>query len=60
MVDVSTTPTKHSPRPTRLELWEALEEVFLVTPNGCGAQAGGDVPQAELGVRVADKTVLKR
>ena len=26
---------EHPPRPTRPELWEAVEEVFSRTPNGC-------------------------
>lgn len=50
---------KHPPRPTRPELWEAVEEVFSRTPNGCGHRQVAMCLRAELGVRVADKTVLK-
>lgn len=49
----------HPPRPTRPELWDKAREVFSRTPNGCGHRQVAMCIRSELGVRVADKTVLK-
>ncbi len=49
----------HPPRPTRPELREKVAEVFSRTNNGCGHRQIAMALRGELGVRVADKTVLK-
>lgn len=49
----------HPPRPTRLELRDAVAEIFSRTANGCGHRQVAMCPRAELGARIADKTVLK-
>ena len=49
----------HPKRPTRPELREAAAEIFSRTANGCGHRQMAMRLRAELGARVADKTVLK-
>lgn len=49
----------HPPRPTRPELRDAVAEIFSRTANGCGHRQVAMCPRAELGARIADKTVLK-
>lgn len=49
----------HPKAPTRPELWEAAAEIFSRTPNGCGHRQIAMCLRAELGARIADKTVLK-
>lgn len=49
----------HPPRPTRPELRGAVAEIFSRTANGCGHRQVVMCPRAELGARIADKTVLK-
>ena len=49
----------HPARPTRPELREAVAEVFSRTANGCGHRQVAMCLRAELGARIADKTVLK-
>ena len=49
----------HPKRPTRPELREAAAEIFSRTANGCGHRQVAMCLRAELGARVADKTVLK-
>ena len=49
----------HPKRPTRPELREAVAEIFSRTANGCGHRQVAMCLRAELGARVADKTVLK-
>jgi transposase InsO family protein len=49
----------HPRRPTRPELWGKVAEVFSRTPNGCGHRQVAMCLRAELGARIADKTVLK-
>ena len=49
----------HPARPTRPELRGAVAEVFSRTANGCGHRQVAMCLRAELGARVADKTVLK-
>ena len=49
----------HPARPTRPELRGAVAEIFSRTANGCGHRQVAMCLRAELGVRVADKTVLK-
>ena len=46
-------------RPTRSELRAAVAEVFLRTANSCGHRQVTMCLRAELGARIADKTVLK-
>ena len=48
----------HPARPTRPELRGAVAEVFSRTANGCGHRQVAMCLRAELGARVADKTVL--
>ena len=45
--------------PTRPELWEGVAEVFSRTANGCGHRQVAMCLRAELGARIADKTMLK-
>ena len=49
----------HPAGPTRPELRGAVAETFSRTPNGCGHRQAAMCLRAELGARVADKTVLK-
>ena len=49
----------HPKAPTRPELWEAAAEIFSRTANGCGHRQIAMCLRAELGARIADKTVLK-
>lgn len=49
----------HPPRATRPELREAVREIFSRTANGCGHRQIAMCLRAELGARIADKTVLK-
>ena len=49
----------HPARPTRPELRGAVAEIFSRTANGCGHRQVAMCLRAELGARVADKTVLK-
>lgn len=49
----------HPAKPTRPELREAVAEIFMRTANGCGHRQVAMCLRAELGARVADKTVLK-
>ena len=49
----------HPKAPTRPELRGAVAEIFSRTPNGCGHRQVAMCLRAELGARVADKTVLK-
>ena len=49
----------HPVTPTRPELRGATAEVFSRTPNGCGHRQVAMCLRAELGERIADKTVLK-
>ena len=49
----------HPARPTRPELRGAVAEIFSRTANGCGHRQVAMCPRAELGARIADKTVLK-
>ena len=49
----------HPATPTRPELRGAVAEIFSRTPNGCGHRQVAMCLRAELGARVADKTVLK-
>lgn len=49
----------HPARPTRPELRAAAAEIFSRTANGCGHRQIAMCLRAELGVRIADKTVLK-
>ena len=49
----------HPATPTRPELRGAVAEIFSRTPNGCGHRQVAMCLRAELGARIADKTVLK-
>ncbi len=49
----------HPARPTRPEPRGAVAEIFSRTANGCGHRQVAMCLRAELGARVADKTVLK-
>ena len=49
----------HPVKPTRPELHRAVAEIFSRTTNGCGHRQIAMCLRAELGVRIADKTVLK-
>lgn len=49
----------HPAKPTRPELRGAVAEIFMRTANGCGHRQVAMCLRAELGARVADKTVLK-
>ena len=49
----------HPKAPTRPELRGAVAEILSRTPNGCGHRQVAMCLRAELGARVADKTVLK-
>ena len=49
----------HPAGPTRPELRGAVAETFSRTPNGCGHRQAAMCLRAELGARIADKTVLK-
>ena len=49
----------HPARPTRPELRGAVAEIFSRTANGCGHRQVAMCLRAELGARIADKTVLK-
>ena len=49
----------HPKAPTRPELWEAAAEIFSRTANGCGHRQVAMCLRAELGARMAYKTVLK-
>ena len=49
----------HPARPTRPELRGAVAEILSRTANGCGHRQVAMCLRAELGARVADKTVLK-
>ena len=49
----------HPAGPTRPELRAAVAEVFSRTANGCGHRQVAMCLRAELGARIADKTVLK-
>ena len=49
----------HPAKPTRPELRGAAAEIFSRTANGCGHRQVAMCLRAELGARVADKTVLK-
>ena len=49
----------HPARPTRPELRGAVAEIFSRTANGCGHRQVSMCLRAELGARIADKTVLK-
>lgn len=49
----------HPVKPTRPELHHAVAEIFSRTTNGCGHRQIAMCLRAELGVRIADKTVLK-
>lgn len=49
----------HPARPTRPELRGAVAEIFSRTANGCGHRQVAMCLRAELGARIAYKTVLK-
>ncbi len=49
----------HPAGPTRPELRGAVAEIFSRTANGCGHRQVAMCLRAELGARMADKTVLK-
>ena len=49
----------HPVKPTRPELHRAVAEIFSRTTNGCGHRQIAMCLRAELGARIADKTVLK-
>lgn len=49
----------HPARPTRPELRDAVAEIFSRTANGCGHRQVAMCLRAELGARIACKTVLK-
>ena len=49
----------HPKAATRPELREAVAEIFSRTANGCGHRQVAMCLRAELGARIADKTVLK-
>lgn len=49
----------HPARPTRPELRGAVTEIFSRTANGCGHRQVAMCLCGELGVAIADKTVLK-
>ena len=49
----------HPEKPTRPELRGAVAEIFSRTANGCGHRQIAMCLRAELGARIADKTVLK-
>ena len=49
----------HPARPTRPELRGAVAEIFSRTANGCGHRQVAMCLRGELGVAIADKTVLK-
>ena len=49
----------HPAKPTRPELRGAVAEIFSRTANGCGHRQVAMCLRAELGARIADKTVLK-
>ena len=49
----------HPARPTRPELRDAAAEIFSRTANGCGHRQVAMCLRAELGARIACKTVLK-
>ena len=49
----------HPARPTRPELRDAVAEIFSRTANGCGHRQVAMCLRAELGARIAYKTVLK-
>ena len=49
----------HPKKKTRPELRNAVIEIFSRTPNGCGHRQIAMCLRAELGVTIADKTVLK-
>ena len=49
----------HPARPSRPELRGAVAEIFSRTANGCGHRQVAMCLRAELGARVADKTVLR-
>ena len=49
----------HPARPTRPELRGAVAEIFSRTANGCGHRQVAMRLRAELGARIAGKTVLK-
>ena len=49
----------HPVKLTRPELHRAVAEIFSRTTNGCGHRQIAMCLRAELGVRIADKTVLK-
>ena len=49
----------HPVGPTRPELREAVAEIFSRTANGCGHRQVAMCLRGELGVTIADKTVLK-
>ena len=49
----------HPAGPTRPELRGAVAEIFSRTANGCGHRQVAMCLRAELGERIADKTVLK-
>ena len=49
----------HPAGPTRPELRGAVAEIFSRTANGCGHRQVAMCLRAELGARIADKTVLK-
>ena len=49
----------HPKRPTRPELRGAVAGIFSRTANGCGHRQVAMCLRAELGVAIADKTVLK-
>lgn len=49
----------HPKEPTRPELWEFIVEIFSRTANGCGHRQIAMCLRAELGICIANKTVLK-
>ena len=49
----------HPVKPTRPELHSVVAGIFSRTTNGCGRRQVAMCLRAELGVRIADKTVLK-
>ena len=49
----------HPVKPTRPELHYAVAEIFSRTTNGCGHRQVAMCLRAELGAKIADKTVLK-
>ena len=49
----------HPARPARPELRDAVAEIFSRTANGCGHRQVAMCLRAELGARIANKTVLK-